>query len=363
VLRNTASVNPQAFFKILCGRESAVTLPYTSAMKNWQRNFDEAPFNENRSIIKLNTLLLFVSFQTYFVHVLFFCFFSLLGWVLLANSVLSFAHAKNSILVLPVLFLPSVLFWTSGVMKEPLLVLGLGLLLSAILNFEFRISNFIKITVGVLVILLTKFFVLACLFPALLAYVLFGKNENKVFTPLKHVLVIIFFLLVAFNFHTLVPPINLSQMLMNKQMHSVKEAAYFKAGSQIEIPRIENNAVSFFKAATVGIWNTFTQPYIGHTKNVLMLLSAFENLIVLTFLFLFIACTNWRSKKNMNLFFFLVVFSLSYFALTGMCTPVAGNLVRYKTPLLPLFMFAFILQVEPKAIAGTLNFALRNNAA
>ena len=159
--------------------------------------------------------------------------------MLLTNSVLSFADAKNSILVLPVLFLPSVLFWTSGVMKEPLLVLGLGLLLSAILHFGFRVSDFIKIAAGVLVILLTKFFVLACLFPALLAYVLFGKSKNNVFTLLKHVSVIIFFLLVAFNFQTLLPQINFRQILMNKQMHSAKEAAYFKAGSQIEIPRIE----------------------------------------------------------------------------------------------------------------------------
>ena len=343
----------------MAGVEDESNSDYTVEMENWNRNFDEAPFNENHTIIKLNALLMFVSFKTYFVHILFFCFFSLIGWVLLTNSILSFADAKNSILALPILFLPSVLFWTSGVLKEPLLVLGLGLLISAIVNRQLSIVNLAKLICGVLIILFTKFFVLACLLPALVAYFLFKKNENQIFIVAKYAMVTILLLLVAFNIHYLIPKINLQQMLVNKQTHSVKEAEYFKAGSRIEIPELKDNALSILETSTVGLWNTLFRPYINETKNVMMLMSAIENFIVITFLIMFVTTTGWRHPINLNLFLFLISFSIAYFALIGMCTPVLGNLVRYKTPLLPLFMFAFIIKVNPKAVANSLSFVLR----
>jgi hypothetical protein len=197
------------------------------------------------------------------------------------------------------------------------------------------------------------------LLPALLAYLLFQKSENPKLILLKYGVVNIVLLLIAFNVHSVIPKINLQQMLMNKQMHSIKEAEFFKAGSRIEIPELKNDAISILKTAGVGIWNTIFRPYIWETKNIMMLMSALENIVVLTFLVMFFSSTNWKNQKNLNLFLFLLILSFSYFAIVGMCTPVLGNLVRYKTPLLPLFLFAFIIQINPKAIADSLSFVLR----
>lgn len=361
VLRNMANENPKAFCTLLFKNDEGLS-EYTATMKNWVRNFDEAPFNENQTIIRLNAVLLFLSFKTYFVHILFFCFFSLVGWVLLTNSILSFADAKNSILAFPILLLPSVLFWTSGVMKEPLLILSLGLLITGCLQangYRLQVKSICKILIGAFIILLTKFFVLACLLPAAIAFFIFPKNENQKFVWLKYGTSYLVLLLVAFNIHSAIPRANLAQMLVNKQTNSIKEAEYFKAGSRIEIPALKNNAVNILKTAIIGMQNTILRPYIWETKNGLMLLSAVENILVATFLIMFISAIKWKDGYNLNLFLFLFTFSLSYYALVGMCTPVLGNLVRYKTPLLPLFLFAFIIRVNPKAIANSLSFVLR----
>ena len=74
ILNRAATEQPMVFAELMAGKENDATLPYLEEMKNWKRNFDEAPFNENHTIIKLNALLMFVSFKTYFVHILFFCF-------------------------------------------------------------------------------------------------------------------------------------------------------------------------------------------------------------------------------------------------------------------------------------------------
>lgn len=357
IINDVAYNAPAAFANLMV--TSGENTAYTDSLKNWNRNFDEAPINENRTIIRLNALLMFVTFKTYFAHILFFCFISLIGWVLITNAVMNFTVQRNALFALPVLLLPSVLFWASGVMKEPLLVFGLGLLIHGLLNFKAKASSLAAVFFGFLIVLFTKFFVLACLFPAAMAYLLFPKKEAATFIAAKYALVFIVLLMAAFNVQHIVSRINPLQMLVNKQTNSVKEATYFKAGSRIDIPPLQPSASSVLMIAPVGILNTIARPYPTEAKNVMMLASAAENILVIVLLVALLWFTTWRSAGHINLFLFLLTFSLAYFALIGICTPVLGNLVRYRVPLLPLFMFAFILNASPRAIPVRLNWLLR----
>ena len=350
VLRNVASESPKDFIQIISGvgaKDSRFD-KYYGEMKNWKRNFDEAPFNENQTIIKLNALLMFVSLRVYFVHILFMCFLSLIGWVLLTNAIMKFAPQANAAFALPVLLLPSVLFWTSGVMKEPVLVLGLGVFMWGLLNVgtgnrQQNIKALAILVTGAFIIILIKFFVLVCLAPALVAFLTLRHHQNAFGIILKYALVNVLLLVAAFNIHVLIPRLDLQQMLVNKQTHSVKEAGYFKAGSRIEIPALDNSTASIAETAPVGIWNTITRPYLWEGKNIMMLASAAENVLIGLFIIACIAFSDLKNMKQWNLFLFLMNFALAYFALIGICTPVLGNLVRYRAPLLPVFLFAFIL--------------------
>ncbi|HLP49386.1 MAG TPA: hypothetical protein VK154_00735 [Chitinophagales bacterium] len=357
IINEVAYSDPAAFAKLMV--TSGENTAYTDSLKNWNRNFDEAPINENRTIIRLNALLMFFTFKTYFAHILFFCFISLIGWVLMANAVMNFTSQRNALFALPVLLLPSVLFWASGVMKEPLLVFGLGLLIHGLLNLRMKSSSIAAIAIGFIIVLFTKFFVLACLFPAASAYLLFPKRETTTFIIAKYAVVFVVLLLAAFNIQHIVPRINPLQMLVNKQTNSVKEATYFKAGSRIDIPPLQPSASSVLMIAPAGILNTIARPYPTEAKNVMMLASAAENILAILLLIVLLWFTSWRSAVNINLLMFLLAFSLAYFALIGICTPVLGNLVRYRVPLLPLFMFAFILNASPRAIPAKLNWLLR----
>lgn len=358
-LHEVAQHRPADFVNILTGNYKEEDLPSIVHLNLWKRNFDESPFSENRLTVKVNALILFLSAKTFLVHILFFCFFSLIGWILLTNAVFSKADPKNSILALPVLLLPSVLFWTSGVMKEPLLLLGLGCCVSTIINHQLTIPNLLKLLMGIVLLLFTRFFVLVCLLPAATAFLLFNKRENSKFILLKYMAVNLVLLFIAFNFYYLTPSVNPIQMLMNKQIHAIKEANYIGAESTIEIPELKNDAINVLKTSITGIWNSFARPYIWEAKNGMMMASAIENVLILSWLLLCFSFTNWKHLKNLNLFLFLFTFSLIYFAIIGICTPVLGNLVRYKTPLLPLLMFAFIIVFSPKAVADNLSFVLR----
>lgn len=346
ILRNVADEEFSAFAKLMSGSEDESTINYTAGMKNWERNFDEAPINENRTIIRLNAAFMFLSFRTYFVHILFMCFIAFMGWVLLTNAV--FTHLKDSataLLSLPVLFLPSVLFWTSGVMKEPLLILGLGLLIQGLMVPKARAVFFVAL--GIMLILSSKFYVLACVIPAAVAFVLSKYSKTTEGVSARYGLIYLVFLIAAFNVQYIIPPVNPSQMLANKQMHAVKEANYFNAGSRIELPKITTDSRTIISSTPHGIWNCLARPYLWESKNAMMLLSAAEVVVVWVIMVLCFFNANLNPGiEKLNLMYFLLVFSISYFALIGISTPVLGNLVRYKAPLLPLFLFVCILPAQ-----------------
>lgn len=365
VLRNVAGESPKDFVQIITGIGSNDPHfdKYYSEMKNWKRNFDEAPFNENQTIIKLNALLMFVSLRVYFVHILFMCFISLIGWVLLTNAILKSVPAANSIFAIPVMLLPSVLFWTSGVIKEPVLVLGLGTFIHGLISFKTEnryqpLRALATILLGSFIIVLIKFFVLACLVPAVIAFQVLRQNQKPQIVFLKYAVVNLLLLICAFNINRIIPRIDLQQMLVNKQTHSVKEAEYYNAGSRIEIPALTNSPASILKTAPVGIWNTLMRPYLWEGKNIMMLASAAENVLIVLFIVLCFMLSDFKNFNQLNLFLFLLTFSLSYFALIGICTPVLGNLVRYKAPVLPLLMFAFVLVVKITEIPNKLRSIL-----
>lgn len=334
------------YFELLSGIGSNEATPhYTSQMRNWERNFDEAPINENRTIIRLNALLMLFSFNTYFVHILMMCFISLFGWVLLFNSIFKYTNRPPTVLALLPLLLPSVLFWASGVLKEPVLVLALGVFIHGLL----ATSWWLRVAccgLGMLILLSIKFYVLICILPAAIAFLLLQKQAKPVMVIAKYAAVNIVLLVAAFNVQHIVPRINAMQMLANKQQHSVKEAIYFNASSRIDIPAIKPGALNIISTAPVAIWNSLTRPYLWEGKNPMMLASGLENVMVFVIILFSLLFFSRNNIRNLNLILFLLLSSLSYFALIGMCTPVLGNLVRYKAPLLPMFLLAFILLVD-----------------
>jgi hypothetical protein len=360
ILRQAASENPKSFIKLIAGKSDESTLVYTAQMKNWERNFDEAPVNENRTIIKLNAVLMFLTGKTYLVHILFMCFFSLLGWVWIFNSIFDFAGIRPFSLSLVVLIFPSVLFWTSGVMKEPVLVFGLGVFMPGLFglasgrNTSAVFKSISLLFIGTLILLAIKFYVLVCLLPAALSFLILPNQQGIKTVVAKYVILYIALLLIAFNVQFVFAGLNPLQMLVNKQTHAVKEAIYFNAGSRINIPVIDANALSVIKASPESTWNTIVRPYFWEIKrNPMMLASAIENAAVLLIIFISL-CGRRKDTRPLNLIFFLLAFSLAYFALIGICTPVLGNLVRYKAPLIPFFMLAFLIPARKTFEEGIL---------
>lgn len=336
--------NKAAFCGLMTGSEDSALSVYTSQMKNWQRNFtDRMPFNENRFMIRLNAAVMVVSGENIHIHTVFFCLLSFVGCILLLKLFQGFLpDGKKKWALLTMLF-PSFLFWTSGGLKESIIILALGLLLYGFLAI--REKGLVALCIflaGGLLLFVIKYFLLLCLLPALTAYYIMPRRADAKAAAIKYALVLALSVIAVAAISPLVPKLDFVFLIAMKQKHAIAEAMYMKAGSYSPVPVLEQSIWSILIHLPAGLWNAMLKPYLWQSRNPMMLLSALENVVLVVLL---VAAVIYRSKKgelNFNLLFFVLACTIPYLCMIGIMTPVLGNLVRYKVVVMPLLVFVAV---------------------
>lgn len=127
--------HPGDYFKMLTGLHSELETDslygrYFQHMDKWHRQEGSEFFlNDNRTMTRLNAFLMLFSFGKYPVHALFMAMLSFAGQWLLFKTFKRWFVGKEAWLLLIIFFTPSLFFWTSGVLKEPVSLALMGLLL------------------------------------------------------------------------------------------------------------------------------------------------------------------------------------------------------------------------------------------
>ncbi len=300
-------------------------------------------FNDNKTIIRVNTLFRFFSLGYYAVHVVFINFLALIGFVSLLKIFLHYCPEKKKTVAIFSLLLPSVLFWGSGLLKDTLLIFAFGVLCYTcfkIVNLGWnrkRITSFLLFTMALMFI---KLYVLVIIFPGILIWV-FTRNMSMKRTAMVFLIGYVLYFTAAFNFHRVNEKFDVADIIYWKQTNFYTQASTNKARSVIEIPKLEPTNFSLIKNSPAAFFITLLRPALMDSHgNSLIFLSALENLFILIMLISGIWCFKRRPIDGFILFCIIYLFLL--FALIGLITPVLGALVRYKVPGLPVLMFLII---------------------
>jgi hypothetical protein len=173
IMFDALHTHPADYFRMLfgIGNDTPPFDTYYVRMHNWARLYESNLYNDSHTIIRLNALLRLFSFGGYQVHSIFLCFFSLVGLVALYRSFEPFLPGRRKWLLIAIFLMPSVLFWGSGVLKEGLLFLGLGLLVFnwfRIFRIGPSILSVVLVIFSILLLLTTKFYVLVSITPGLI---------------------------------------------------------------------------------------------------------------------------------------------------------------------------------------------------
>lgn len=335
------NTNPSLFYKTLFGTLSNAELKHYFPVELAWTN-DDFFFNDNQTIIRINALLNIISFGSYYVHSIIFCFFSTIGFNCLYKLFSSFNLQMQKEIFFITCFIPSTLFWCSNISKESWLVFCLGSLLFnfSILIKKFNLMRAIYFLLFLVSLIYIKVYFLFALIPALLAYFICYKVKN--------IYPIYFFLSVytiTFGIVFIVKEQTTIQYLQFK-LHSFQYLAeWAKSNSIISIPDIGNSVWSLIKNTPVALWNIFSRPYIWEIKSVIWLPAAVENIVLNASILISIFFLKWNKEKA-AISLLCIFFSITLLILIGLTTPIIGGLVRYKSILLPFLLMFFIFHFD-----------------
>ena len=344
ILFNSLSTNPKHFFEMLTGinSESPDLTPYYQRMNAWY-NIDVL-FNDNHTLVRLNAIFHFFSFGYYYVHVVFINFISFCGLIALFKLFQSFQKIKSKELFAGIMLLPSMLFWGSGLLKDGLLLFALGMLLyslSKIISSRHSVTNIIAFIFSLLLLTITKLYVLIIIFPGIIAWYWSRNNLGRIII-LKFICCYAIYLALAFNIGEINNKYKVQDLIYYKQKNFYVLAENTKAKSVIRIDQVEPTAWSIIQHSPKAMLRVLMRPFVTDSRSPLILMAALENIFILLMI-LVCAFTYSRSVfVNQPVFYFSIIFVLLMFSLIGLITPILGAMVRYKVPALPFLVFIFI---------------------
>lgn len=337
IIFSALSQNPVDYLRMVTGigADSPHLIKYYDTCSFWLKDFNYGLFNDNRTVIRFNALVRLISMGNIHIHTLFMSFLSFSGLWALYKVFIPHFNKQKYLLVLVLFFMPSVIFWSSGLLKEGILMFAFGFLIYFFQKLlqQFKASYLLGTLLSVLILLISKFYVLLAALPGLVFIIVIKRTGKKWFF---YKLAAIHLLLVAmFWFSQPITGYNLPHILAKKQndfinyTHSLK-----KVGSQVELERLQPTMVSIIKNTPEALINSFFRPTLFEAQGATMLMAAIENALLTLALALMIVFYTPHNVKNPMLWF-SISFVIILFTLSGLTTPVLGALVRYKAPALP----------------------------
>ena len=247
-LSRVFSISPITYFKFLTGigETNELVLTYLSETNLWDKG--HGLYNDSKNVVRINSLIYFLSKGNVYIHVVFMSLFSTMG---IRFFVLAFKkHIEGyKVLFFMLLFLvPSIFISTGGVLKEPLLVLGIGLFLYPLLSENQRKWKWVTFSIGILLLISIKPYVLILILLGLLFF-LFSKYVLSQKPGMSFVLFVIFSLSLFF----IIQPLHIKtiEYISRKQLDMER----ISIGGLYAFENKENPRILYFKIEELGKLN------------------------------------------------------------------------------------------------------------
>lgn len=307
-------------------------------------------------IIRIAAIFDLITFSTYSATAVLFAVVSFIGiW---SFYLVMYRHRPDlhKWIAFAVLFIPSVIFWGSGILKDTITLASLGLLTYAagnLFNGQRIVASSAIALIATFVIFMVKKYILFCFFPAIILWFYASRIKRIKSTVLKGILVpFIATLIVAAAYYSVVfVSEGDARYSLDRLAETAKITAYDiryytgkDAGSGYSLGELDGTFSSMLVLAPQAINVSLFRPYIWEVKNPLMLLSALEAIVLFGFVIYVVFKKRFRIFYTLKdpMVMFCLVFSLTFAFAVGVSTYNFGTLSRYKIPLLPYFTLALI---------------------
>lgn len=313
----------------------------------------------NLFIMKISALISLISLNKYIITTLFFGLFSFAGlWKLFLVFKDVNKEKQLKLMAWAVLYMPSVWFWGSGLIKDSVCIGGLGFIIyylySLFIKREFSLKNIIALIFLIYLVGSIKSYIIIVLALGLSVFVFY-----KFITPFKNIVIRGFIILVFLVTVAIAAFItNFGEQLQQLADESkVQVDAYQRnydavqnederSRGSVKSEEIDASLTGLILHSPVAIFTCLFRPFIWESRKIFILFSAFESLLLL-------ACTVYVMVKLKLLRFLRELFDnpfvltsfliAVFFALIiGFTTYNFGTMARYKIILLPFYFFTLV---------------------
>ncbi len=332
-IHESMSEHPKATLEVMTGvgfdRNDPEIRGVLANTHHFDKKDDSFLESNHRLIIRLNSLLRFVSLGSIYIHSLFFCFLSFMGLVAMYRALgLFLTPDTRYVLLLPVFLVPSILFWSSGLLKETLVIFFLGILFfSAIKLFAMKniIANLFLSALSLHFLFLSKPFVaLGFLISFYMMGIVYFKGYLKIVSILIGISSVLWFF---YAHNTFVCDIMSS--IISKRNEFVALGLKMKAGSLADRDIYPLGCLIPIQLLPAGLYCMFFQPFVW-SHGLFEKIFGFENLLVLLLSLIPVFYFQMPKGNRLQLAVFSFVFVSLNYTLIGVTVPIIGALVRYK---------------------------------
>jgi hypothetical protein len=298
-------------------------------------------------LIKILGVFNLFSGGNYYVDSILFNLFSFIGlYLIYAVCAIKFTINKLWIFLV-IFFLPSNLFWGSGIAKEGLIAFFSGLLIytadKIISSAAHKVKNILLLMFGLCGILLMRTATALIFFPALISWYISTKIKSRsyiIYTMCYITFIALFFLSIYFN-----SKFNLPLNLADKQ----HQFLLLEGNSRLELTPLKPTFASYLSVLPQALNHIFLRPYLNEIKTPFYLLTFTENLLVLLIILMCVFFTKKQMLKLLNPFsLFCISLALTGYLLIGYTVPFSGAIIRYKAFYTIFLLLPFINFIDLK---------------
>ncbi len=323
--------------------------PYDNSGTNSFFSSRDSYWNDLKSnvFVKIMSIFDIFSFGHYYVNVIFYAFISLFGSIAFYRVMADvFPKQKNTVLVS--IFVPSFLYWASGIHKEGLIFTGIALIVFhayfAMRERKLDIKRCAGILLGLFILFLLRNFILVIIFPALFAWFLANRRPQhglRVFA-----IVYAFFIIAFFTLRYVYSGFDFPKAVVSKQEAFMQ----LKGKSSIPTKKLEPNAWSFVQNIPQAFSMSSLRPYPSDVRHLLSLAATVETELILLLFILLIVVRKKDIVISRNAIYFSIFFSLSLLLTIGYTVNNLGAIVRYRSIVLPFLVAVMACQTNWKLI-------------
>ena len=354
MLRKLFFSSPSSWLEVMCTNPqhggSAISA-YVESMNN-VHVYSAAVFstiNYNATVCKIGSLFNIICFDSYLGIAMFFGLLSFLGcWYIFKTFVKIFPGYEKQFSLL-CLYLPSLWFWGSGILKDPLCIFGLGLL---VYNLFVKDNGILKrillMAFGAFLLMNIKPYI----FYSFIVAVFAGSSIYyfRRFGILGKLLTsFLFFAVIALSYSMISDIVadSVDDMIKESQEYIKNYNVSNQEGSGAVITAtMDASPAGLVKLGLQGLGTVYMRPFPWEMNNVLYLFMVLENLFLWYIIFKKVKVGPLNYGKSYLLF---INFSFIFFIFLGMVIGITafnfGTIARYRVPALP-FIFAGIFSLK-----------------